>query len=186
MPRFPFKDCEDLEYNETKQKCSDQALTVYLLENTKYSAVARSANVEGICVVQFAVEKDGTLSNIDLVRDIGSGCGEEAVRVVEKMNADGIKWMPGKQRDRTVRVRFTLPFKFDLGDRKKENMEPTTSTAVDRNLRLSSFTVSPNPVAGNYGGNITREVIEYNLDPPLIFPNSYCAFMTVSPQSATT
>jgi protein TonB len=56
------------------------------------------------------VEKDGSISNTQILRDIGAGCGEEALRVVNDMP----KWIPGEQRDKKVRVKFTLPVKFTL------------------------------------------------------------------------
>jgi protein TonB len=64
--------------------------------------------------VQFVVEKDGKITDANVVRDIGAGCGEEALRVVNSMNSMGEKWTPGKQRGKSVRVQFTLPVSFKL------------------------------------------------------------------------
>ncbi len=60
--------------------------------------------------VTFVVEKDGSISNPKLLRDIGFGCGAEAIRVVKAMP----KWNPGKQRGKPVRVQFNLPVSFSL------------------------------------------------------------------------
>ena len=65
-------------------------------------------------VVQFVVNTDGTVTDVSVVRDIGAGCGEEAVRIVNLMNSMNDKWTPGKQRGRPVRVMFTLPIRFKL------------------------------------------------------------------------
>jgi protein TonB len=65
-------------------------------------------------VIQFVVEKDGKIADPRIVRDIGAGCGEEALRVVEMMNGMSERWTPGKQRGRPVRVQFTLPVRFRL------------------------------------------------------------------------
>ena len=65
-------------------------------------------------VVRFVVEKDGSITDAQVVRDIGAGCGDEAMRVVSMMNGMGEKWTPGKQRGRPVRVQFNLPVKFQL------------------------------------------------------------------------
>jgi protein TonB len=56
------------------------------------------------------VEKDGSLTDIKILRDIGSGCGEEAIRVVKSMP----KWKAAKQRGKAVRMQFNLPVKFTL------------------------------------------------------------------------
>ena len=63
---------------------------------------------------QFVVEKDGSIADARVARDIGAQCGAEALRVVDLMNAEGLKWTPGKQRGRNVRVMFNLPVKFRL------------------------------------------------------------------------
>jgi len=65
-------------------------------------------------VLTFVVEKDGTISEEIIVRDIGAGCGQESLRVVKLMNKEKIKWTPGKQDGKPIRVQFNLPIKFKL------------------------------------------------------------------------
>ncbi|PKP34305.1 MAG: energy transducer TonB, partial [Bacteroidetes bacterium HGW-Bacteroidetes-15] len=65
---------------------------------------------QGTVYVTFVVEPNGSISNVKLLRDIGGGCGTEAIRVVKAMP----KWQPGKQRGKAVRVQFNLPVKFIL------------------------------------------------------------------------
>lgn len=113
MPRFPGCEDKGMSKDELK-KCSEGKMVEFLYKNLKYPAIARENGVEGTCVVQFTVETDGKVSDIQIVKDIGAGCGDESKRVVDMMNAQGIKWIPGKQRGREVRVRFTLPVKFKL------------------------------------------------------------------------
>ncbi len=113
MPRFPGCEGQGMSKEELK-KCSEGKMVEFLYKNLKYPAIARENGVEGTCVVQFTVEKDGTVTDVQVVRDIGAGCGQESQRVVDMMNAQGIKWTPGKQRGNAVRVRFTLPVKFKL------------------------------------------------------------------------
>ena len=60
--------------------------------------------------VTFIIEADGSVSNIKVLRDIGGGCGAEAVRVVKLMP----KWKPGKQHGKAVRTQFNLPIQFVL------------------------------------------------------------------------
>ncbi|MCC6726269.1 MAG: energy transducer TonB [Saprospiraceae bacterium] len=88
----------------------EAAMLKFIYENIKYPNIARENGVEGTVYVRFVVEKDGSVSNVEVVRDIGGGCGEEAMRVVKKFP----KWNPGKQRGRAVRVFFNLPVKFKL------------------------------------------------------------------------
>jgi protein TonB len=113
MPRFPG--CEDMAgSNAEKKQCADKKMLEFIYKNIKYPAIARENGVEGAVVIQFVVEKNGTVTDAKIVRDIGAGTGDEALRVVELMNKEGIKWIPGKQRGRSVRVQFTLPVKFKL------------------------------------------------------------------------
>jgi protein TonB len=94
--------------------CGSKKLLEFIYKNIKYPAIARENGVEGTVVVQFVVEKDGSIEAAKVVRDIGAGCGEESLRVVELMNKKNLKWTPGKQRGRAVRVQFNLPVKFRL------------------------------------------------------------------------
>ncbi len=88
----------------------DIARIRYFNENIKYPQLAREMNIQGTVFVGFVVEPDGSISNVTLLRGIGAGCDEEALRVVSKMP----RWKPGKQRNQPVRVRFTLPVRFTL------------------------------------------------------------------------
>ncbi|HPU47465.1 MAG TPA: TonB family protein [Bacteroidales bacterium] len=88
----------------------DRALREFILNNIQYPEVARRSDIIGTVYVQFVVEKDGSISDVKVVRGIGGGCDEEAVRVVKSMP----KWEPGKQRGVPVRVYFTLPIEFKL------------------------------------------------------------------------
>lgn len=94
----------------------EQAMLQFLVENIKYPKLARENGIQGRVVVQFVVEKDGSLSNLVILKDIGAGCGEEAVRVVSMMP----RWSPGMQDDHPVRVKFWLPIKFGLEGGKKK------------------------------------------------------------------
>ena len=82
----------------------------YLFNNIQYPDVAKNNNITGRVYLTFVVEKDGTIANAKILRDIGGGCGAEALRVVNSMP----KWTPGKQRGQAVRVQFNLPVSFDL------------------------------------------------------------------------
>ncbi|MFN7115397.1 MAG: energy transducer TonB [Saprospiraceae bacterium] len=111
-PRFPG--CDDLATIQDKQACANKKLLEFIYKNIEYPAIARENNIEGTVVVRFVVDKDGTVKDAQVVREIGGGCGEEAVRVVKLMNEMPERWSPGKQRGRPVKVYFTLPVKFIL------------------------------------------------------------------------
>jgi periplasmic protein TonB len=88
-----------------------EAFYKYVSKNMKYPAQARRMGVEGKVFVQFVVDKDGTISEVQVVKGIGAGCDEEAIRVIQ----ESPKWKPGKQRGRAVKVRMILPIQFKLG-----------------------------------------------------------------------
>lgn len=91
------------------------SLYAFLGANIHYPAEAKKDSIEGLVFVQFVVEKDGSIYNIRVLRDIGGGCGEEVVRVIKMMP----KWQPAKQRGTPVRCQFNLPVKFSLEEEKK-------------------------------------------------------------------
>ncbi|KAF0204247.1 MAG: hypothetical protein FD170_565 [Bacteroidetes bacterium] len=89
-----------------------KALENYLKINLKYPEAAKNAGIKGTVFVSFVVERDGTLSDIRVVRGIGSGCDEEVIRLLKNMP----KWKPGKQRGKAVRVSMNLPVTFDTAN----------------------------------------------------------------------
>jgi periplasmic protein TonB len=88
----------------------DEARIRFLQENIKYPEEAKELGVQGKVFVTFVVEVDGSITDVRVLRGIGAGCDEEAIRVVKSMP----RWVPGKQRGQPVRVQFNLPIKFTL------------------------------------------------------------------------
>ncbi len=86
------------------------ALMKYLSENTKYPVVALENGVQGRVTVQFVVEKDGSISDVHVLRGVDPSLDKEAVRVVKSMP----RWTPGKQNGITVRVNYRVPVLFRL------------------------------------------------------------------------
>ncbi|MDP3462804.1 MAG: energy transducer TonB [Bacteroidales bacterium] len=82
----------------------------FIAKNIKYPPMARESGIQGRVFVNFVVEPDGSVSNVKVLRGIGGGCDEEAIRVVNNMP----KWTPGRQRGKAVRVSFNLPVRFTL------------------------------------------------------------------------
>ena len=88
-----------------------QEMMKFLAENIKYPVIAQENNVQGRVICQFVVEKDGKVTDIQVVRSSGdASLDKEAKRVIESMP----KWKPGKQRGKAVRVKYTIPVNFRL------------------------------------------------------------------------
>jgi TonB family protein len=88
-------------------------LMTFLAKNIKYPAPAVRASVQGKVFVQFVVNKTGNISDIKILKGIGFGCDEEAVRVVSIMP----KWKPAEQRGQPVAMQYNLPISFMLESR---------------------------------------------------------------------
>jgi protein TonB len=88
----------------------DAARMKFLQENIKYPQMARESGIQGTVYVTFVVEPDGSVSDVRILRGIGGGCDEEAIRVIQKMP----NWNAGMQRGKPVRVQFNMPIKFTL------------------------------------------------------------------------
>lgn len=88
----------------------DIARIKFLQKNIKYPQMARESQIQGTVYVTFVVETDGSVTDVRVLRGIGGGCDEEAVRVIKMMP----KWNAGQQRGKPVRVQFNMPIKFTL------------------------------------------------------------------------
>ncbi|OIP84245.1 MAG: energy transducer TonB [Porphyromonadaceae bacterium CG2_30_38_12] len=88
----------------------DQALFRFLGENVKYPVIAQENGIQGRVICQFVVNKDGSIVDVEVVRPVDPSLDKEAVRVIKSMP----KWSPGKQRGKSVRVKYTLPVNFKL------------------------------------------------------------------------
>ena len=99
MPVFPGGDAE---------------LFAYLSTNIRYPAEARETKSEGRVICSFVIEKDGSINEVEVVKSVSPSLDEEAVRVISAMP----NWTPGEQRGQQVRVKYTLPINFKLGEKK--------------------------------------------------------------------
>lgn len=111
-----------------------QKLNNFLDKKIKYPIAALDNDVQGTVMVNFIVEKDGSLSNLKTDRKLGFGLDEEAIRVL-KMS----KWLPAIQDGKTVRVNYSIPIKFTLDQDKGEN-----KANVIASIRLRNFPEGPN------------------------------------------
>lgn len=94
----------------------------FLARNLKYPVEAQKAGTQGRVILSFIVNKDGSISNVEVMRSVSKELDAEAVRVVQSMP----KWKPGKQRGQAVDVRFTMPVTFHLQGKDKASESEQT------------------------------------------------------------
>lgn len=127
----------------------DAGFGKYLKENLKYPDEAREKKISGRVFVTFVVEKDGSLSNIRVRRDLGYGTGEEAVRVLK----GSPKWTPGMMDGKPVRVEYTTVIFFELGGAGRRDEQPggTNGERSDEQVDFVSADQLPQFPGGGQG-----------------------------------
>lgn len=90
----------------------EDALYQFFIREITYPKKARKEGTEGTVYIQFVIEKDGSVSNVKIVKSVSTLCDEEALRVIKKMP----KWKPGELDGKLVRISFRIPIKFALTD----------------------------------------------------------------------
>jgi len=123
---------------------SDKALFDFIMHNLRYPQVAKENDVEGVNVVQFVIRKDGSVSDVTMLRDIGAGTGEEAMRVIKDMPA----WIPGKHRGNLVSVQYRIPVRFKLTEEIAAAPSSINVNQINNTLSDDAFTIFPNPSDG--------------------------------------
>lgn len=99
---------------DSVKHCAEIQLLSLLSGNIRYPQEAREKDLQGTVVVSFVVERDGKMSNLALLKDIGGGCGPEAIRVFKALDEAGLHFQPGVQGDKVVRSRMNIPLRFKL------------------------------------------------------------------------
>lgn len=125
----------------------------YLAKFIRYPAVARENGIQGRVIITFVVERDGSLSKVKVVRGIGSGCDEEAVRVMK----NSPKWKPGIQNGRPVRVLYSIPISFTL----VQDAMPADTVKKDGKIFMSVEQVPEFPGGLNAFGKFLGDNIKY-------------------------
>ncbi len=106
-----FKGCEsEMNGSEGKRKCAERRLIDYLSSQINYPEQAKTAKTEGLVFINFIIDERGNITSPKIIRDIGNGCGAEALRVVSGMPA----WEPGTDSGLPVRVKMNLPVRFNI------------------------------------------------------------------------
>ncbi len=88
----------------------DMAMMKFMSENIKYPVIAQENGIQGRVICQFVVNKDGSIVDVEVVRSVDPSLDKEAIRMIKSMP----NWSPGKQRGKSVRVKYTLPVNFRL------------------------------------------------------------------------
>ncbi|MCE5205307.1 MAG: energy transducer TonB [Porphyromonadaceae bacterium] len=96
--------------NQPEFPGGNAAMMKFLSDNIKYPVIAQENGIQGRVICNFVVERDGSITDVQVVRGVDPSLDKEAIRVIQQMP----RWTPGKQRGQAVRVRFTLPVVFRL------------------------------------------------------------------------
>ena len=105
MPMFPGCDQPYYDY-----ECHEQKISQFINFNLHYPREARSKKIEGDVVVSMIIEKEGCITTIEIMKSLGYGCDEEAMRIVKMMPP----WKPGRVRGEAERVRYPIRVSFKL------------------------------------------------------------------------
>lgn len=105
-----WKGCEEETDAKVRENCLEKNLAAFFNDFIIYPERAKKKKVEGQVIVQFVVEKDGSITNVQIIHDIGEGCGDEVVRAMQHLP----KLIPGTNEGLPVRVLYKAPFHFVL------------------------------------------------------------------------
>ena len=110
MPYFSGCDTAAKSTDE-RRACSDRVCMKYITDKLQYPEAALIADIEGTVYVGFDITSEGKVTNVAVLRDIGGGCGDEAMRVIRSMP----NWLPATTAGKNVATRMSLPIRFELG-----------------------------------------------------------------------
>lgn len=111
MPIFS-KECINSEDLEIRKQCSDKALYTKIYNNIRYPSEARQKNIQGVVEIQFVINKKGAVDSFEIVKNVGGGCGKEALNVAKTYLR---KWaLPGMDNGEPVNTLYNLQIKFLL------------------------------------------------------------------------
>jgi TonB family protein len=130
-----------------------KAFSQYVMRETKYPLQASKSGVEGTVQVQFVIERNASISNVSAISGIGSGCDEEAIRVI-KNAAD---FTPGSQRGRTVSSTMVMPVTFKLNPDEKNADKSIKGTIIAGKIvaKNAELIVRANYNNGEWSGTVT-------------------------------
>ncbi len=158
---------------DSVRTCGENSLMRLMAQNIQYPFDAREQNIQGTVVLQMVIEPNGKMSNIKMLKDIGGGCGNEAMRVLKVLDTLGLTWKPGSIGGKPVRARKSLPFRFrltealpytfsDAGDTIYTNID-TPIRFKDGDEALVKYVLNQLEYPKSYRDSCSTGVIEYAL-----------------------
>jgi len=169
MPLFPGSDASK-PYWERKTK-ADSLLLSFIYGNLRYPQVAWQDSVQGMAVVSFVVENDGAITEARIVRNPGGGTGEEALRVINLMAERNMRWVPGTQMGKPVRVQFNMPFKFKITEKTKPYHPPLSLTEREQGPARKTPTMPQFPGCAEVGNFYAQRECSDSLMRAFIYGN---------------
>lgn len=108
-----FAGCEEYSTDsDEKRDCSNQSLVNFITNNLEYPSSAKANGIEGTVVVSFVVDEEGDIILPEIVYDIGGGCGDAALEILQRMPT----WQAGVHEEKRVKIKLTLPINFVLAE----------------------------------------------------------------------
>ena len=147
---------------EEQSRCSNENVIHFLRDNLSYPQQAKELRIEGKVYIAFTVGIDGTVSDTEVLHDIGGGCGSNTIKLIESMD----EWTPGSIQDKAVAVRLTLPVVYDLEESEIEKANEAYTICLGRvtgdTIRLSELeTLKPDGIIVRdvFGNRVTPDEI---------------------------
>jgi len=131
MPRFPG--CEEITEITKRDKCAQDKLLTFIYTRIKYPAEARKAGIQGKVIIKYVVQKDGTVAKARIEREIGGGCGEAALKVINALP----KMIHGTKDGKAVDVEMVIPVQFKLDGGSEKTLKSTEEKAEEKELKNS-------------------------------------------------
>lgn len=104
--------CANIQEEEARKKCSNEALLSFIYRNIRYPEAARKKGIEGTTITQFDIDKDGKVVDIEILAGVSNELKSETARLLSRMP----QWVAGTLGGEPAKVRYTLPIKFKLED----------------------------------------------------------------------
>lgn len=124
---------------DSVRSCGEHTLMRLMAQNIRYPEAAREANIQGTVVARLLIEKNGTMGGVEIIKDIGGGCAQEALRVLYALDSLGLRWEPAMHAGQKVRSYKVLPFRFRLAEALPYYISPQGDTIYTTLDESASF-----------------------------------------------
>ena len=190
LPRFPG--CEDIEDEVERSSCASRKMFEFIYTNINYPKKDKDNNIEGIVLIQFVIEVDGSISDINVRRSPSETMKQEVIRLMNLMAALPEQWIPARQDGRKVAMQFTLPVRFSLKDDRLKVMydnrekDSPTSDSDESLVAGKTITVVPNPATESISVELiegTHTINIFNLSGNLVLTNKVSSRINVDKES---